>query len=95
MLNIKKILLPVDFPNASLARNSPGRDLAHHFNSEIVLLHVVTARSHAAGVPDGPEFAKWDLLAAMLGEAEKNSDQSLRTELQVFRSDASWSKAIR
>jgi nucleotide-binding universal stress UspA family protein len=47
-----------------------------------VLLHVVTARSHAAGVPDGPEFVNWDLLAAMLGEAEKSSDQSLRTELQ-------------
>jgi nucleotide-binding universal stress UspA family protein len=82
MLNIKKILLPVDFPNASLRVVYQAATLAHHFSSELVLLHVVTARSHAAGVPDGPEFAKWDLLAAMLGEAEKSSDQSLRTELQ-------------
>lgn len=82
MLNIKKILLPVDFPNASLRVIHQAATLAHHFHSELVLLHVVTARSHAAGVPDGPEFVKWDLLAAMLGEAEKSSDQSLRTELQ-------------
>ena len=82
MLNIKKILLPVDFPNVSLRVVHQAATLAHHFNSEFVLLHVVTARSHAAGVPDGPEFAKWDLLAAMLSEAEKSSDQSLRTELQ-------------
>jgi nucleotide-binding universal stress UspA family protein len=82
MLNIKKILLPVDFPNVSLRVVHQAATLAHHFQSELVLLHVVTARSHAAGVPDGPELAKWDLLAAMLGEAEKNSDQSLRAELQ-------------
>ena len=82
MLNIKKILLPVDFPNASLRVIHQAATLAHHFHSELVLLHVVTARSHAARVPDGPEFVNWDLLAAMLGEAEKSSDQSLRTELQ-------------
>jgi nucleotide-binding universal stress UspA family protein len=82
MLNIQKILLPVDFPNVSLRVVHQAATLAHHFNSELVLLHVVTARSHAGGVPDGPEFAKWDLLAAMLSEADKSSDQSLRTELQ-------------
>jgi nucleotide-binding universal stress UspA family protein len=82
MLNIQKILLPVDFPNVSLRVVHQAATLAHHFNSELVLLHVVTARSHAGGVPDGPEFANWDLLAAMLSEADKSSDQSLRTELQ-------------
>jgi nucleotide-binding universal stress UspA family protein len=62
------------------------------------MLHVVTAQSHAAGVPeDGPKFAGWDLLAAILkeaekseaekrkaekSEAEKNLDQSLRPELE-------------
>jgi nucleotide-binding universal stress UspA family protein len=81
MLNIKKILLPVDFPNVSLRVVHQAATLAHHFHSELILLHVVTARSHTAGVPDGPEFAKWDLLAALLGEAEKSSDQSLRSEL--------------
>ena len=67
MLNIKKILLPVDFPNASLRVVHQAATLAHHFHSEIVMLHVVTAQSHAAGVPeDGRELAGWDLLAEII-----------------------------
>jgi nucleotide-binding universal stress UspA family protein len=82
MLNIKKILLPVDFPDASLRVVHQAATLAHHFHSEIVMLHVVTAESRAAGVPDGPGLAGWDLLAAILGEAEKGLDPSLRPELE-------------
>jgi nucleotide-binding universal stress UspA family protein len=88
MFNIKKILLPVDFPNPSLRVVHQAAALARHFQSEIVMLHVVTAQSHAAGVPlDGPEFSRWDLLAAILGEAEKsgagkNPDRSLRVNLE-------------
>lgn len=82
MLNIKKILLPVDFPNTSLRVLHQAATLARHFHSEIVMLHVVTAQSQTAGVPDdGPEFARWDLLAKILSRAEKNGDQSLRGEL--------------
>src|ERR1700690_2344388 len=87
MLNIKKILLPVDFPNASLHVVHQAATLAHHFRSEIVMLHVVTARSHAAGVPEHvPALDRWDLLAAILGEAERNEagkiqDRSLRRAL--------------
>src|SRR5208337_2237819 len=78
MLNIKKILLPVDFPNASLRVVHQAATLARHFHSEIVMLHVVTALSQAAGVPeDGPELSGWDMLAEITREAEKNLDQSL------------------
>ena len=52
MLNIKSILLPVDIPIASLGVIHQAATLARHFNSAIVMLHVVTARSHAAGVPE-------------------------------------------
>jgi len=83
MLNIKKILLPVDFPNTSLPVVHQAATLAHHFHSEIVMLHVVTARSHAAGVPeDGPALAGWDMLAEMVRGAQKNLDQSLGLELE-------------
>ena len=83
MLNIKKILLPVDFPNTSLRVVHEAATLAHHFHSELVLLHVVTARSHAAGVPESsPELAGWDLLAAIRKGAEKSRDQSLGAELK-------------
>ncbi len=82
MLNIRKILLPVDFPNTSLRVVHQAATLAHHFHSEIVMLHVVTAQSHLAGVPEGgPELAGWDMLAEITRGAEKNLDQSLGPEL--------------
>ena len=82
MLNIKKILLPVDFPNPSLRVVHQAATLARHFHSEIVMLHVVTALSHTAGVPeDEIEFAGWDMLAEITRGAEKRLDQSLVPEL--------------
>jgi nucleotide-binding universal stress UspA family protein len=82
MLNIKKILLPVDFPLASLDVARQAVTLSHHFNSEIVILHVATAKSHAAGVPeDSGELSRWDLLAAIIRQAE-NLDPSLGPALK-------------
>ncbi len=80
MLNIQKILLPVDFPNPSLRVVHQAATLARHFHSEIVMLHVLSAQSQAAGVPvDG---AGSDMLAEMIRLAERNHDQSLRPELE-------------
>jgi nucleotide-binding universal stress UspA family protein len=98
MLNIKKILLPVDIPIASLGVIHEAATLARHFNSEIVMLHVVTALSHAAGVPeDSSELAGWDLLAVIIREAQKQQDQSLGPELDgltirrvVVKDDPAW-----
>ncbi len=82
MLNIKKILLPVDFPNTSLRVIHQAAALARHFHAQIVMLHVATMQSHAAGVPEsGPELARWDMLAEITRAAEKNRDQSLEPEL--------------
>ena len=82
MLNIKRILLPVDIPIASLDVIRQAATLARHFHSEIVMLHVVTAQSHAAGVPeDSRELADWDLLAVIVRQAQKQQDQSLGPEL--------------
>ncbi len=83
MLSIKKILLPVDIPIVSLGVIHQAATLARHFNSEIVILHIVTALSHAAGVPeDNSELASWDLLAEIIREAQKQQDQSLGPELE-------------
>jgi nucleotide-binding universal stress UspA family protein len=82
MLKIRKILLPVDYPNTSLRVIHQAATLAHHFHSGILLLHVVTPQSHAAGVPEGgPELDHWDLLAEVIKVAEKNRDNSLGPEL--------------
>jgi len=83
MLNIEKILLPVDFPVASFSLAHQAATLAHHFNSEILILHVITERSHAAGLPkDSRELSRWDLLAAIILQAENQRDMSLGPELQ-------------
>ena len=83
MLNIKKILLPVDFPVASFGLAHQAATLARHFNSEIVILHVMTARSHAAGVPeDSRELSRWDLLAAIIEQAQNQQDTSLGPEFE-------------
>ncbi|MGA7382045.1 MAG: universal stress protein [Terriglobales bacterium] len=82
MLNIEKILLSVDFPHTSLGVVHQAATLAHHFHSEIVMLHAATVRSHAAGVPeDDAEIGSWDMLAEIIAEAEKNLDRSLGREL--------------
>lgn len=83
MLNIKKILLPMDFPNPLLPVVHQAATLAHQFHSEILLLHVVTAASRAAGVPvDGPKLAAWDLTGEILREARDKSDQTLGAEIE-------------
>jgi nucleotide-binding universal stress UspA family protein len=83
MPKIQKILLPVDFPNTSLPVIDQAATLAHRFSSEIVMLHVVTAQSHAAGVPeDGSQLAGWDLLAEITKRAGQNRGQSLVAELK-------------
>ncbi len=83
MLSIKKILLPVDIPITSLDVIHQAAMLARHFHSEIVMLHVVTPLSHAAGVPeDNLESTDWDLLTEVIKEAEKRQDESLVEELK-------------
>ena len=82
MLSVKKILLPVDFPNPSLRVIHQAALLARHFNAQIVMLHVATARSSAAGVPQpGLEGGDWNLLDALREEAQKQQDPSLSAEL--------------
>jgi nucleotide-binding universal stress UspA family protein len=83
MLNIKRILLPVDIPIASLDVINQAALLARHFKSEVVMLHVVTAQSHAAGVPeDSRALAGWDLLAAIMSEAKNQGDSSIGPALE-------------
>jgi nucleotide-binding universal stress UspA family protein len=82
MLNIKTILLPVDFPIPSLGVIHQAATLARHFHSEIVMLHIVAPPGHVSGAPeDKSEPAGSDLLTAIVGEAQKRQDQSLGPEL--------------
>jgi len=81
-MNLKKILVPVDFPNASLPILHQAATLAHRFHSEIVMMHVATMLSHAAGVPeDNSHLAGWNMLAEIIKSAQKERDQTLGPEL--------------
>ena len=82
MLNIKRILIPVDIPIVSLSVIHQAATLARHFKSEMVMLHVVTAQSRAAIDPeDNRELAEEGLLAVIKEEARKRQDQSLGPEI--------------
>ncbi len=86
MLNIKKILLPVDFPNTSLRVIHQAATLADQFHSEILMLHVVTPLSRAAGVPENDaKLDGWDLVGEITRGAEKSLDHSLGPELEDLR----------
>jgi nucleotide-binding universal stress UspA family protein len=86
MLNIKRILLPVDLPIATLDVINQAAILAHHFDSEILMLHVVTAQSYDAGVPkDHCALASWDLLAEIKREAKNQGDSSIAPALEGLR----------
>jgi len=58
--------------------------LADRFQAEIIMLHVMTSESRAAGVPaDDSRLATWNLLAELLQRADQKFDQSLRTKLKT------------
>ncbi len=81
MLSIKKILLPVDFPHASLGVLHQAAALARHFHSEIVLLHVVPPLGHSVDLhDDSPRLTASEMLVRAGQEAQKNLDQSLVPE---------------
>ena len=83
MLSMGKILLPIDFQDPSKIVVHQAAVLARRFQSEIVMLHVVTPLSYAAGMLEGNYVPKNfnDLLKELLQNAEKNLDKFLEPEL--------------
>jgi nucleotide-binding universal stress UspA family protein len=84
MLDIKRILLPVNFQDTAPGVVHQAAALARHFHSQIVMLHVVTPLSYSAGMLEGNYVpaSRGDLLAALLAQAEQCLDRSLKSELE-------------
>lgn len=84
ILEFNKILLPVDLQAATPRVVHQAAVVARQYNSEIVLLHVVTPMSYAAGNLTGNYIpaTREDLLAELLRQAERQLDQALKPELQ-------------
>jgi nucleotide-binding universal stress UspA family protein len=79
---MNKILVPVDFSNASRTVVHQAAFLARHFHSEIILLHVLSSLSYPTGlVESGDELTVRDLHAETVQQAQKDLDQSLPPEL--------------
>jgi nucleotide-binding universal stress UspA family protein len=96
MLNIKKILLPVDFPSAPLRVIHQAAALARHFRAEIVMLEVPTPLGSISGMPyRDRELAGLDADKEIIREGRKKMDEALGPELEglsirrvVIRGDA-------
>ena len=87
MLNIRKILVPVVFGESSTGASSNIADqaawLARRFQSEIILLHVVTPLSYPAGMfESGDGVTAQDLHARVVQKAEAELDRALWPELE-------------
>ena len=83
MLSADKILLPIDFQGASKSVVHQAAILARHFQSEIVMLHVVTPLSYSAGTLEGNYVPAnlGDLFKELLRTAQKRLDDFLGPEL--------------
>jgi nucleotide-binding universal stress UspA family protein len=78
---MNRILLPLDFSQASQRVIHQAVFLAQHFHSEIILLHVVAPLSYPAGaLESGDQLTGRDLQAEIVKRARKELDQSLRPE---------------
>jgi nucleotide-binding universal stress UspA family protein len=78
VLKIKRIVLPVDVPDASLSVIHQAVTMARHFQSEIVMLHVTKPVKPARGVSrEQPKLTGGNLLKEIVLGAEKRMDHSL------------------
>jgi len=80
-VSINKILLPIDFPNFAPRVIAQAVYLARHFQSEIILLHVLSAWSYPDGVlEEGTELKEQGLWTEAVKQAQRDLDQVLQPE---------------
>jgi nucleotide-binding universal stress UspA family protein len=78
---MKRILVPLVFPMTSRAVACEVATLARRFESEIVLLHVVTPPGHLPGMPmHEHELTERDRHVETITQARENLDQALLRE---------------
>jgi nucleotide-binding universal stress UspA family protein len=87
MLNIKKILLPVDFQSPGLSVVHQAAGLARRFHSEVIVLHALTPLSYSAGELPGAYVpaSRDDLLAELIRQAERQLERCLKPELEGLK----------
>ena len=76
MQTLAKMLLPVDFSERSVGAARYAKSLARHFQSELILLHVLT--------PPHYEFGALEIGGSMLTELYMNRTTQVAAELEAF-----------
>jgi nucleotide-binding universal stress UspA family protein len=83
ILNIHRILLPVDLEDASLPAVSEAMALARHFRASIVFLHlVVPLDRYADELQPGQGIVDRAQLAQLVAQAETRLDKSIEVAFQ-------------
>lgn len=75
MLPLRKILCPIDFSEPSLAALDAARELAVHFNSKLIVLHVVNP------LPPAPTLNATPVNTSPYQEALENSSREALNDL--------------
>src|ERR1044071_8835482 len=76
MRTLQRILLPVDFSERSAGAARYAKSLAVHFQSDLILLHVLT--------PPQYEFGALDMGGAMMADLYRNRGEQVAQELDAF-----------
>ena len=83
MLRIRKILVPIDFHETSLAIVQLAARMARRFGSEVLLAHVVTPRDYSPHeISQGRPLQDDELLGEILAFAERDLHEPVRAELE-------------
>jgi nucleotide-binding universal stress UspA family protein len=81
MLPLPKILVPVDFSDRSIGAVRYARNLACHFRSDLILVHVLPPIPHPVGGFEFGGVVVSDSLAERIPEARRQLDEFLAHEL--------------
>jgi nucleotide-binding universal stress UspA family protein len=81
MLPVSKILVPVDFSERAVSAVRYSRNLACHFHSELILLHVLPSIPYTLGGFEFGGVVTTDAFADRIPEAGKELDAFLANEL--------------
>jgi nucleotide-binding universal stress UspA family protein len=76
MRALSKILLPVDFSERSMGAARYARSLADHFQTELILLHVLTPQQY--------EFGAMEVAGSMLTELYRSRFDHASREMNAF-----------
>jgi nucleotide-binding universal stress UspA family protein len=86
MLEIRKILFPIEFHETSLGIIRVAAGIARRFRSGITLLHVIAPESYSPrDWKNGQPLASGDLLGDFIEFAEKDLHESVRPELEALQ----------